>query len=403
MPHLDPDSGEDIFINVLSCLDAEKGFFMSNTTSGDLFTSESVCSGHPDKICDAISDALLDAAVESDSHSRTGIETVVGANRICLFGEIKTTATLDYERIVRDKIKHLGYTVPAWGFSYQDSVLSNNIHQQSPDIAVGVDDGGAGDQGMMFGYANCETDQFMPLPIALAHALTKRIDEMRSTSSISWLRPDGKAQVTVRYRDGQPVGVEKLVAAVAHAEEVSADEVREDVIRRIFKPVLSSFGFDLPAANNIVVNGTGVWHIPGPDSDAGLTGRKIVVDTYGGYARVGGCAFSGKDPSKVDRSGAYAARYIAKNIVAAGLATKCEVGLAYVIGQARPLMQTIETFGTATASEQALYDFKDKIIDTSVKGIIDKLDLQRPIYSPTSAYGHFGNPDYPWEKIITEA
>jgi S-adenosylmethionine synthetase len=364
-----------------------------------LFTSESVCAGHPDKLADAISDAIVDAALAQDPHSRTGIETIAGANQVALYGEIKTKAEIDYEKIVRDTIERLGYTNPEWGFSTESS-FSNDVHQQSPEIALGVDQDGAGDQGMMFGYACTETEELMPLPIALAHALTRRIDEAREKGELKWLRPDGKTQVTVRYEDDKPVAVEKLVAAVAHHEKTTAAEVREDIINEVFKPVFKRYGFKLPKDEDIVVNGTGLWHIPGPESDAGLTGRKIVVDTYGGYARVGGGAFSGKDPSKVDRSGAYAARFIAKNIVAAGLATKCEVGLAYVIGQPRPLMQTIETFGTATVSEQELHAFKDKLIDTSVKGIIETLDLARPIYSQTSAYGHFGKPALPWEKVV---
>ncbi len=385
---------------------------MSNTTNdATLFTSESVCAGHPDKICDAISDAIVDAALAQDPHSRTGIETVAGANKIALFGEIKTTADINFEKIVRDTVKRLGYTVPAWGFS-QESEFSNDIHQQSPEIALGVDrlesanredEIGAGDQGMMFGYACDDTPELMPLPIVLAHALARRIDEARESGELAWLRPDGKAQVTVRYEGEKPVSIEKVVVAVAHAEDISAEDVRAQVIKSIITPVLAKYKFDVPAGDAITVNGTGLWHIPGPESDAGLTGRKIVVDTYGGYARVGGGAFSGKDPSKVDRSGAYAARYVAKNIVAAGLATKCEVGLAYVIGQPDPLMQTIETFGTATVSEDELYAFKDKLIDTSVKGIIETLDLARPIYSATSAYGHFGDKDLPWEKVVTAA
>jgi S-adenosylmethionine synthetase len=364
-----------------------------------LFTSESVCAGHPDKICDAISDAIVDAALAQDPHSRTGIETVAGANQISLYGEIKTKAKIDFEKIARDTVKRLGYNVPAWGFS-QESIFSNDVHQQSPEIALGVDQDGAGDQGMMFGYACKETPEFMPLPIALAHALARRIDQVREDGTLTWLRPDGKAQVTVRYEDDKPVALEKVVAAVAHDEAATAADVREDVIREVIKPVLKRYGFELPGDEDIIINGTGLWHIPGPESDAGLTGRKIVVDTYGGYARVGGGAFSGKDPSKVDRSGAYAARYIAKNIVSAGLAEKCEVGLAYVIGHPRPLMQTIETFGTATVSEETLHAFKDKLIDTSVKGIIETLDLARPIYARTSAYGHFGKEDLPWEKIV---
>lgn len=364
-----------------------------------LFTSESVCAGHPDKICDAISDAIVDAALAQDPHSRTGIETVAGANQISLYGEIKTAAKIDFEKIVRETVERMGYTNPEWGFS-QESIFSNDVHQQSPEIAMGVDQDGAGDQGMMFGYACNETPELMPLPITLAHALTRRIDEARETGLLKWLRPDGKAQVTVRYENDKPVAVEKVVAAVAHSESTTPTKVREDVIEHIVKPVFKKYGFDLPGDEDIIINGTGLWHIPGPESDAGLTGRKIVVDTYGGYARVGGGAFSGKDPSKVDRSGAYAARYIAKNIVAAGLADKCEVGLAYVIGQPRPLMQTIETFGTAKVSEEELHAFKDKLIDTSVRGIIEKLDLAQPIYSKTSAYGHFGKEDLPWEQLV---
>lgn len=367
--------------------------------SQHLFTSESVASGHPDKIADAISDAILDAALAQDPQSRTGIETVVGANQISLFGEIKTNAKLDYEAIARKTIKALGYTNPDWGFSHE-SYFSNFIHQQSPEIAVGVDNDGAGDQGIIFGYAVKETPELLPLPITLAHAISKRIDEARLTGVLEWLRPDGKSQVTVRYDGDKPIAIEKLVAAVAHHEDVGASEVRKGVIEHIFKPVLEKYGFELPPSKDITVNGTGIWHIPGPDSDAGLTGRKIVVDTYGGYARVGGGAFSGKDPSKVDRSAAYAARFIAKNIVAKGLAAKVEVGLAYVIGQPRPLSETIETFGTATVSEAELYAFKEKLIDTSVKGIIERLDLAKPIYSQTSAYGHFGKVQLPWERVV---
>ncbi|MBW3568912.1 methionine adenosyltransferase [Candidatus Parcubacteria bacterium] len=363
-----------------------------------LFTSESVCAGHPDKICDAISDAIVDALLAQDPHSRAGVEAVAGANQICLFGEIKTKADIDFEKIVRDKVAELGYANPAWGFSGESS-FSNDVHQQSPEIALGVDQDGAGDQGMMFGFACDETPELMPLPIALAHALARRIDEAREKGQLKWLRPDGKAQVTVRYEGAKPVAIEKLVAAVAHDETMTAKDVRDEVIVQIFKTVLDKYKLSLPADADIVVNGTGLWHIPGPESDAGLTGRKIVVDTYGGYARVGGGAFSGKDPSKVDRSGAYAARYIAKNIVAAGLASKCEVGLAYVIGKPDPLMQTIETFGTAKVLENELHDFKKKLINTSVKGICETLDLRRPIYSQTSAYGHFGKPNLPWEKL----
>jgi S-adenosylmethionine synthetase len=384
-----------LYFNTSFLLDGKKGFFIKNY----LFTSESVCAGHPDKICDAISDAILDAALDQDSQSRTGIETVVGANRIALFGEIKTKAKLNYETIVRATIKKLGYTEPSWGFSDQ-SEFSNYLHQQSPEIAIGVDDGGAGDQGMMFGFAVNETEELMPMPITIAHSLSKAIDHIREQGDIDWLRPDGKTQVTVRYIDNVPVGIEKIVVAVAHHESVSAKEVRAQIIKYIVQPTVERYGFSMLNDKDIIVNGTGVWYIPGPESDAGLTGRKIVVDTYGGYARVGGGAFSGKDPSKVDRSGAYAARFVAKNIVAKGLATKCEVGLAYVIGQPRPLMQTIETFGTETVSQKEIDNYKNSLIDTSVMGIVDCLDLRRPIYSMTSAYGHFGKPELPWERLV---
>lgn len=366
-----------------------------------LFTSESVCAGHPDKMADAISDALLDALLTVDKNVRAGIETVVGANQICLFGEIKTSATIDVEAVVRQKIADLGYVHPEWGFSAKESAFMNFLHQQSPEIALGTDVDGAGDQGMMFGYACDETTTYMPLPIALAHALTKKIDAVRESGELTWLRPDGKAQATIRYdQDSKPVGVEKLVAAVAHNETTKPDVVKKDIIEHVFKPVLEEFNLSMPSDDNITVNGTGLWFIPGPESDAGLTGRKIVVDTYGGYARVGGGAFSGKDPSKVDRSGAYAARYVAKNIVAAGLAKKCEVGLAYVIGQAQPLMRTIDTFGTGLVADAELHDFMNSLIDTSVSGITKTLDLRQPIYSQTSAYGHFGKAGLPWEQIV---
>lgn len=364
-----------------------------------LFTSESVCAGHPDKLSDAVSDAIVDAALAQDGQSRTGIETVVGADRIVLLGEIKTGASIDYEAIARSKVRELGYNEPAWGFS-DDSQLHNYIHQQSPEIAIGVDKDGAGDQGMMFGFACTETEALMPLPITLAHALTQRIDEARESGELSWLRPDGKAQVTVRYDGRKLVAVEKVVLAVAHQETIEPKEVRNQAITSIIQPVLERYELAVPAGKDIIINGTGVWHIPGPESDAGLTGRKIVVDTYGGYARVGGGAFSGKDPSKVDRSGAYAARYIAKNIVAKGFAEHCEVGLAYVIGQPKPLMKAIETFDSATVSQSEIESFADSLLDTTVRGIIDGLDLARPIYSQTSAYGHFGKPDLPWEQVV---
>lgn len=365
-----------------------------------LFTSESVAAGHPDKIADRISDAILDEILRQDPHARTGIETVSGANRVALFGEINTSAKVDFEKIVRQTVRELGYTNPDWGFSDQ-SPVENYIHQQSPEIAQGTnDDTGAGDQGMMFGFAIDETPELMPLPVSLAHALTRRLDEVRERNILSYIRPDGKSQVTVQYEDGKPVGVETVVIATAHDEATEEETVKQAIYDEVVVPTLKAYGFTI-TPKQLIVNGTGLWHVPGPESDAGLTGRKIVVDTYGGYARVGGGAFSGKDPSKVDRSGAYAARYIAKNIVAKGLATKCEVGLAYVIGQSKPLMKTIDAFGTATVSQQELEKFADNLIDTSVKGIVTKLDLRRPIYQQTSAYGHFGKPDLPWEQIVS--
>lgn len=363
-----------------------------------LFTSESVAAGHPDKIADAISDAILDACLEQDPHARTGLETIVGANKIGLFGEIKTHANVDFESIARQTITRLGYTNPAWNFS-DKSPIENNIHQQSPEIAVGVDNDGAGDQGMMFGFACNETEDFMPLPITIAHALTRTLDEKRESGEISWLRPDGKSQVTVAYEKGNPTEVTKVVMAVAHDEQTDETTVRKVIIEEVINTVLASFGYHINPTK-IVINGTGLWHIPGPDTDAGLTGRKIVVDGYGGYARVGGGAFSGKDPSKVDRSGAYAARYIAKNIVAKGLANTCEVALAYVIGKPQPQMVSFDCFGTETVSKQEIETFITKLLDTSVNGIIKGLDLRRAIYSDTTAYGHFGKKDLPWEQVV---
>jgi S-adenosylmethionine synthetase len=366
------------------------------------FTSESVCAGHPDKMCDQISDAILDAILAKDPKAKVGVETVVGANCIGLFGEVNTTADVDFAAIAREKVKELGYTIPEWGFSDQSPVLVY-IHKQSPEINMGVqDDQGAGDQGMMFGYACDETAELMPLPIVLAHALTRQLDDVRKNHVLDFIRPDGKSQVTVAYEKDRPVRVETVVIATPHAETVDPATVKEAVIREVVQPVLQRYGYSIDSSH-VIVNGTGLWHIPGPESDAGLTGRKIIVDTYGGYARIGGGAFSGKDPSKVDRSGAYAARFIAKNIVAAGLARRCEVGLAYVIGHARPVMQQIDTFGTATASQEEIQAFVNRLIDTSVKGIIQALDLRRPMYQSTAAYGHFGREEnFPWEKVVVE-
>ncbi len=365
----------------------------------NIFTSESVCAGHPDKICDRISDTILDALIAQDPNAKAGIECVVGNNQISLFGEINSVAKIDFKALTLKTIEELGYTNPEWGFSSK-SHFSNYLHQQSPDISIGVEDGGAGDQGMMFGFATRQTDTLMPLPIAIVHQITQKIDELRINNTIRWLRPDGKAQVTLKYLGKNKFEVLKLVAAVAHSERVDHPTVRQSIIKEVFEPILSKFNLRLPKANkDIIVNGTGLWHIPGPASDAGLTGRKIVVDGYGGYARVGGGAFSGKDPSKVDRSGAYAARYIAKNIVANGLADQCEVGLAYVIGQSQPLMLSFNTFNQKVDLAK-LKRFSHNLIDTSVNGIITALDLKKPIYQLTSSYGHFGKDYLPWEKVV---
>lgn len=362
-----------------------------------LFASESVCAGHPDKVADQISDAILDEVLRQDPYGRTAVETLVAYDRIVLAGEVNTTAKVDFEAVVRQEVRRLGYTRPEWGFSDR-SPVDNFLHQQSAEIAIGVDDYGAGDQGLMFGYACNETEELMPLPITLSHGLVKAIDDARESGVLPHLRPDGKAQVVVRYQDGKPVGVEHVTIAVPHDEKLTLDRVRQDIWQHIIEPVLAGHGLSVTPAD-VVVNGTGVWHMPGPSSDAGLTGRKIVVDTYGGYARVGGGAFSGKDPSKVDRSGAYAARYIAKNIVAAGLAERAEVGLAYYIGAKQPVNFSIDTFGTATVDEGKLQSYALKLLDPSVKGIIEGLELRQPIYRHTAAYGHFGRTGLPWERI----
>jgi S-adenosylmethionine synthetase len=361
------------------------------------FASESVCAGHPDKIADHISDAILDACLQQDPTARTGVEVLVGNDRIVLAGEVTTSAAVDFEAVAREQIRKLGYTEPAWGFS-DKSPVQNLIHQQSPEISIGVDDHGAGDQGMMFGYACKDTPELMPLPITLAHALTHTIDEARESKRITWLRPDGKAQVVVNYDGLKPVSVEHVTIAVAHDESVTAEQVKSEIYQTIITPTLEKYGYTI-SKQNVIVNGTGLWYVPGPSTDAGLTGRKIVVDGYGGFARVGGGAFSGKDPSKVDRSGAYAARYIAKNIVAADLADEAEVALAYYIGAKEPVMLTINTFGSAKKDESDLYDFARNLLVPSVKNIVEQLDLRHPIYLQTAAYGHFGKNSLPWEQI----
>jgi len=363
-----------------------------------LFTSESVCAGHPDKVADQVSDAIVDAVYEQDPQGRIAVETLVTKNQTVLAGEVTTTAKVDFEGVARRVIKRLAYTEDVYEFTDRCDMFVR-IQRQSPEIALGVDKDGAGDQGMMFGYATNETPELMPLPITLAHRLCQAMDEARERREIPYLRPDGKSQVTVLYDNGKPVSVEKVVLAVPHSPEIENEQLSADLYKTVVTPLMRKYGFDVPPSA-LIVNGTGRWIIGGPASDTGLTGRKIVVDGYGGMARVGGGAFSGKDATKVDRSGAYGARFLAKNIVAAGLADRCEVQLAYVIGRPRPVGQAIETFGTAKESQQRIEKFADEILDTSVRGIIEGLKLRRPLYEKTAAYGHFGRDLFPWEQLV---
>lgn len=367
---------------------------MTKTTT---FTSESVCAGHPDKICDSISDAILDEVLLQDPFGRVAVETLVTYKRVVIAGEVTSSAKLNFEQIARKQISKLGYNHDTFNFS-DKSPVEVFVHHQSAEIAQGVLNSGAGDQGMMFGFACRETEALMPMPIMIAHSLARKIDHVREEKILHYLRPDGKTQVTVEYKNGKPVSVSKVVLAVPHDEKYDHKSVAEDLFDQVVAPVIADFGFKIKKID-LIVNGTGVWHKGGPASDTGLTGRKIVVDTYGGYSKVGGGCFSGKDPTKVDRSGAYAARFIAKNIVSHKLADRAEVRLAYFIGARKPIMQEVETFGTAKVSDAILGSFIDKILDTSVNGIINGLDLRRPIYLPTSAYGHFGRSEFPWEKI----
>ncbi len=360
------------------------------------FTSESVCAGHPDKICDSISDAILDEVLKQDKYGRVAVETVATFNKVFIIGEITANAKVDFEKIARIRIRDLGYTDSYLNFS-DKSPVEVYVHEQSREIAKGVKLNGAGDQGMMFGFACNETKTLMPLPITIAHRLAERIDEVREKKILSYLRPDGKTQVTVSYRNGKPYKVNQVVIAVPHKEKIFLSQVKKDIYQKVVKKVLDEFGFKISEID-LIVNGTGIWHMSGPAVDSGLTGRKIVVDTYGGYARVGGGCFSGKDPTKVDRSGAYAARFIAKNIVREKLADKAEIRLAYFIGAKKPTMQEVETFGSEKVSKKVINDFVGKILDTSVEGIINGLNLQRPIYLKTSTYGHFGREEFPWEK-----
>lgn len=362
------------------------------------FTSESVASGHPDKICDRISDAILDACISQDKYSHTGVECLVTVDHITLAGEIKSRAKVDFVKIARSIIKNLGYTDKIHNFSYR-SPVDNFIHQQSPDIALGVDKGGAGDQGMMFGYACSETPEYMPLPIILAHNLVKELDRVRNRKILSYLRPDGKSQVKVRYEKGMPKSVDMVILAVPHDPKIGNGELKKELLKYVVTPILKRFGYSCEL-NNLIVNGTGRWEIGGPASDTGLTGRKIIVDTYGSMGRHGGGCFSGKDPSKVDRSGAYVARFIAKNIIARKLAARCEVQIAYVIGRRQPIAKAVETFGSELTDKKKIEKFAWNLLDLSVPGIIKGLNLLQPIYKKTACYGHFGRPEFPWEKII---
>jgi S-adenosylmethionine synthetase len=359
-------------------------------------TSESVAAGHPDKICDQISDAILDAAIAADPKSRVAVETMVTTDRIALAGEVTCAAALDYEAIASGVVRDLGYTDTLFGFTDR-SPVTVWIHQQSPDIAVGVDDGGAGDQGMMVGYATNETPELMPLPLVLSHRLVESMDTLRTSGRLPYLRPDGKAQVTLRYKNGR-VTVETVVLAVPHKPDVAVSDVTTDLIRLAVDPVLEAYGLS-GQAPVIIVNGTGKWDIGGPASDTGVTGRKIIVDTYGSAVPHGGGAFSGKDPTKVDRSAAYAARYVAKNIVASGRAKRCMVRVAYVIGRRGPVDQSFECFGTGTSTAKDLAAYAATLTDFSVSDIIGRLDLRRPIYRNSARYGHFGRPGFPWEAV----
>lgn len=363
------------------------------------FTSESVAAGHPDKICDQISDAIVDAALRLDPKARVAVETLVTTDRVVLAGEVTSLQKINYERIARNVIQSLGYTNGIYHFSYK-SPISIYIHEQSRDISIGVDDGGAGDQGMMFGFACNETPELMPLPITLAHRLVEQMDRLRENKKVPFLRPDGKSEVKVLYENRKPVSVDHVVIAVPHDPRKSNAEVKEALIKYVIKPVLATYKLKAPKADAIIVNGTGKWEIGGPASDTGVTGRKIIVDTYGAFARHGGGCFSGKDPTKVDRSAAYACRYIAKNIVSHKLADRAEVRVAYVIGHRDPIARSIETFGTEKKSLKTIDNFAWKLLDLSVPGILEGLNLRRPIYQETARYGHFGRSGFPWEKIV---
>ena len=362
------------------------------------FTSESVTEGHPDKICDQISDAVLDAILAEDPMARVACETAVTTGLVLVMGEITTTAGIDFQELVRETIRDIGYDRAKFGFDCDTCAVISSVHRQSPDIAMGVDAEGAGDQGMMFGYACDETPELMPLPISLAHALAKSLANARKSGVLPYLRPDGKTQVTVEYDDGVPSRIETIVVSTQHGADVDQETIRKDIIKHVIRPTVDKKWLD--ENTKIFVNPTGRFVVGGPQGDSGLTGRKIIVDTYGGYSRHGGGAFSGKDPTKVDRSASYMARYLAKNVVAAGLAKKCEVQISYAIGVAKPTSVLVDTFGTGLLPDDVIADKLQELCDLTPQGIIRTLDLRRPIYKPFASYGHMGREelDAPWEK-----